>query len=218
MEDSERMRPQSANVELVLDRDIFPESIAEITRRSLIVDLGAHEPQQKQLREFRHLFAGSRYYSTDIAPHPGLDFVADAQNIPLLDGSVDAILCHSLLEHVFEPTQVAREMFRVLKSDGVAFVYVPFLYAYHGDPRGAGPVDCYRFSPDAIGYMFRDFATIRVQPVSRAVEASLRLLTAPFNSLEKLARNLGRLVDGRRGRAAGVYQASGYNIWLEKGS
>jgi SAM-dependent methyltransferase len=200
----------------VLDRDIFPECIARITQRAIIVDLGAHEPQQKQLREFRPLFAGSRYYATDLAPHPGLDFVADAQNIPLRDGSVDAVLCHSLLEHVFEPTQVAREMLRVLKPDGVAFVYAPFLYAYHGDPRGVGPVDCYRFSPDALGYLFRDFARVQIQPVSRAVEAALRLLTARFGRLERAARGLGRFVDARRGGAAGVYQASGYNVWLEK--
>src|SRR3954470_2116152 len=212
------MRPRSAKVELVLDRDIFPPSIAEITRRAVIVDLGAHEPQQKQLREFRHLFANSRYYSTDLSPHPGLDFVANAEQIPLRDASVDAILCHSLLEHVFEPTSVAREMFRVLKPDGVAFVYVPFLYAYHGDPRGTGPVDCYRFSPDAIRYLFRDFARIQIQPVSRAVEAALRLLTARFGRLERAARGLGRAVDSRRGGAAGVYQASGYNVWLEKGA
>jgi SAM-dependent methyltransferase len=211
------MRPRSARVELVLDRDIFPASIAEITRRAIIVDLGAHEPQQKQLREFRHLFANSRYYSTDLSPHPGLDFVANAEQIPLRDGSVDAILCHSLLEHVFEPTQVAREMFRVLKPDGVAFVYAPFLYAYHGDPRGNGPVDCYRFSPDALSYMFRDFARVQIQPVSRAVEASLRLLLARFNRLDGLARGLGRFVDQRRGLSAGTHQASGYNVWLEKG-
>lgn len=211
------MRPKAARVEFVLDRDIFPESIAVIAKREVIVDLGAHEPQQKQLREFRPLFANSRYYATDLSPHLGLDFVADAQNIPLRDASVDAVLCHSLLEHVFEPTQVAREMFRVLKPDGVAFVYVPFLYAYHGDPRGVGPVDTYRFSPDAIRYMFREFGLVRIQPVSRAVEASLRLLTARFNRLERAARSLGRFVDGRRGGSAGVYQASGYNIWLEKG-
>jgi SAM-dependent methyltransferase len=211
------MRPQPPTVEMVLDRDIFPECIAVIARRAVIVDLGAHEPQQKQLREYRPLFSGVRYYATDLSPHPGLDFVADAQDIPLQDASVDAILCHSLLEHVFEPTQVAREMFRVLKPDGVAFVYVPFLYAYHGDPRGKGPVDCYRFSPDAIRYLFRDFARIQIQPVSRAVEASLRLLMARFGRLEPAARRLGRFVDGRRGGATGVYQASGYNIWLEKG-
>jgi SAM-dependent methyltransferase len=210
------MRPGPAQVEIVLDHDILDESIRALARRRTILDLGAHTPGQKQLAQFLPLLTKSRYLCTDIVFHPGLDFVADAIEIPLRDGCIDAVICTSLLEHVFEPSRVAREVYRILKPDGVAFFYLPFLYAYHGDPKGIGPVDCYRFSLDAIRYLFRDFARMRVQPVSRAVEASLRLLVPKYRLLDEPVRKLGRFVDRRRGPAAGLYQASGYNVWLEK--
>ena len=151
-----------------------------------------------------------------VALHPGLDFVSDALNVPLLDASVDGVICISLLEHVFEPIQVASEIHRVLRPGGAAFVYVPFLYEYHGSPHGAGPVDCYRFSLDGISYMFRHFTLMRAQPVGRAVETSLRLLAARYSRLDRPLRRLGALVDRLRGHEAGLYQSSGYNIWLEK--
>src|SRR5688572_7977552 len=163
------MTSRPVTVEMVLDRHIFDESVRAIARRATVLDLGGHSPLQKGLSRHRPLFAGTRYICTDLAPEPGLDFVGNAQQVPLRAESVEAVICHSVLEHVFEPTEVAREIYRILKPGGVAFVYVPFLYSYHGDPQGKGPVDCYRFSLDAIRYLFREFALLRIQPIDRAV-------------------------------------------------
>lgn len=204
-------------IEIVLERDIFAESIRAVAQRGSVLDLGGHAPLQKKgLRELTAQFAQTRYFCTDIVPAPGLDFLGDALSIPLLDGSVEAVTCRSVLEHVYEPNQVAREIFRVLQPGGVAFIYVPFLQAYHGVPGKTGSVDCYRFSLDAIEYMFQCFALIRVQPVDRAVETALRLLAGRHGGLEKRLRSIGRTIDRRRGPGAGLYQASGYNVWLEK--
>ena len=203
-------------VEFVLDHDIFEESIRAIEQRATILDLGGHSPRQKQLAISSPCPVRRATSAPTSCPHPGLDFVADAQRIPLRNASIEAVICHSLLEHVFEPTQVAREMFRILKPDGVAFVYVPFLYAYHGDSPKKGAVDNYRFSLDAIHYMFQDFAFMRVQPLSRAVEAALRLLGARHRSPGEGRSRDGPVVDRLRGPQAGLYQASGYNIWLQK--
>jgi SAM-dependent methyltransferase len=207
---------QPAEVRIVADRDILDESIRAVAARGTILDLGAHTPHQKQLGPYRGLLRQARYLSTDLAFHPGLDFVADAQAVPLRDGCVDAVICISLLEHVFEPHAVVREIHRVLRPGGVAFLYAPFLYSYHGDPGGSGPVDCFRFSIDALCYLCRDFERMTVQPVGRATEAALRLLVPKYPRLDRPARWLGRLIDRRRGPRAGLYQASGYNVWLEK--
>lgn len=50
---------------------------------------------------------------------------ADARDLPFPDGSFDAVLCSHVLEHIPEDVDVAREMERVLRSDGVALIQVP---------------------------------------------------------------------------------------------
>jgi len=214
--DRPSVQPARAQVEFVVDRDIFAESVLAISQRDRVLDLGAHTPLQKHLSPFRSQFAGTHYLCMDLVSAPGLDFVADAARVPLRTASVDAVICLSLLEHVFEPWKVADEIHRVLKPDGVAFLYLPFLYEYHGAQGRPGTPDCYRFSIDAIRYLFRAFARIQVQPVGRAVESALRLLVARYASLDRLARRVGRLVDQLRSPQAGLYQASGYNVWLQK--
>ena len=58
---------------------------------------------------------------------------------------------------------------------------------------------------------------MQIQPVGRAVESALRLVVARYGPLDRLARKTGRLIDRLRGPESGIYQASGYNLWLEKG-
>lgn len=52
---------------------------------------------------------------------PGLTFVqGDAHHLPFEESRFDLVYCRYLLEHVADPAQVAREMFRVLKPGGRA--------------------------------------------------------------------------------------------------
>ena len=68
---------------------------------------------------------GSTSTSTCVCEHPECvdanpDLVCDIRSLPYDDGSVDAIYCGHVLEHLPEPEVIAvlREMRRVLKSDG----------------------------------------------------------------------------------------------------
>ena len=70
----------------------------------------------------------------NIAPFPNVEVVADAHLLPYADGSVDAIYCEAVLEHLSDPDQAVREMHRVLKPGGQVFAVTPFLQAYHGYP------------------------------------------------------------------------------------
>jgi SAM-dependent methyltransferase len=47
------------------------------------------------------------------------------QSIPLPDSSVDAIVCHDVLEHVHHPADTIREMHRVLRPGGRAYIVFP---------------------------------------------------------------------------------------------
>jgi SAM-dependent methyltransferase len=71
----------------------------------------------------------------NIGPFPNVDIVADAHCLPYADGSVDAIFCEAVLEHLYAPIQAVQEMCRVLKPGGEVFASTPFLQAYHGYPH-----------------------------------------------------------------------------------
>ncbi len=78
--------------------------------------------------------AHDRLVNVNIGPFPNVEIVGDAHRLPYADGSVDAIHSEAVLEHLQDPASAAREMFRVMKPGGKAFVCTPFLQAYHGSP------------------------------------------------------------------------------------
>jgi len=88
----------------------------------------------------------------DAFRYPGVSIVSPAQAIPLASGSIDAIVCDNLLEHVPEPKAVLREMQRVLKPGGVAFIGTPFIIGVH-----ASPVDFYRWTDEGLRLLCKDF-------------------------------------------------------------
>lgn len=77
----------------------------------------------------------------DVFPYKEVDVVGDALAMPFQDNTFDGALCECLLEHVTDPKAVVREMVRVLKPGGEAFITVPFVYGYHGCPN-----DFYRWT------------------------------------------------------------------------
>lgn len=79
--------------------------------------------------------------NTDIFYYKGIDLVANAEELPLPTGSVDAVVCESLLEHVPNPKKIVSDMFRVLKPGGQMYIVIPFVYPFHACPN-----DFYRWS------------------------------------------------------------------------
>lgn len=73
--------------------------------------------------------------NVNIAPFPNVDVVADAHLLPYCDNVVDGIYCEAVLEHLRNPEQAVREMYRVLKPGKKAYICTPFLQAYHGYPH-----------------------------------------------------------------------------------
>ena len=63
------------------------------------------------------------------------DIVGDAHAMPMEDNRFDAALAISVLEHVDDPYQVVREMYRVLKPGAAVFAWIPFTFGVHGFPE-----------------------------------------------------------------------------------
>lgn len=136
------------------------------------------------------------------------DIVGDIHHLPLSDNSIDAVICLAVLEHVEEPTQAMREIHRVLKPGGYAYIYVPFLYYYH--PLPGYYKDFYRFTYDGVRYMTRQFSAVEIQNVRGAL-ATVANLIPQFSKRtrwwEWLDRRLGKETSK---------QTSGYNIFCIK--
>ena len=63
------------------------------------------------------------------AAYPGMEFVlTDGRTLPLENESVDMVVSHSVLEHVEDIAQTLREVDRVLRVGGYAFLTVSPLY------------------------------------------------------------------------------------------
>jgi glycosyltransferase involved in cell wall biosynthesis len=77
-------------------------------------------------------------YDTKVVP----DFTWNGQTMPFEANSFDCAFATEVLEHCPEPEIVLKEIFRVLKSGGIFFFTVPFLWNLHEVPH-----DEYRFTP-----------------------------------------------------------------------
>jgi SAM-dependent methyltransferase len=102
---------------------------------------------------YRTLFAHCQYLTADSAAtdyhnfsKQKPDIICDIAHIPLEDGSLDAILCTEVLEHVPEPALVLAEFRRLLRPSGHLFLTVPLIWEVHEEPY-----DFYRYTPYSLG-------------------------------------------------------------------
>lgn len=76
--------------------------------------------------------------------------------MPYTDNTFDYVIADMVIEHVEgNPQKVFDEIRRVLKPGGIAIVTSVFMYRIHW-----GPKDLWRFSPDALRYLARDWSHI----------------------------------------------------------
>ncbi|GGY15879.1 hypothetical protein GCM10008098_03740 [Rhodanobacter panaciterrae] len=123
--------------------------------------------------------AGAQYIGLDL-PMTGKglyaavpDIFADAARLPLIDASIDAVVCLEVLEHVSHPQAALAEFARVLKSGGVMIFSMPFMYPIHDAPYDFQRLTEYglRRDLDAAG-----FDIVRMEKLGHAVHAAALLL------------------------------------------
>ncbi len=76
-----------------------------------------------------------RLVNVNVGRFPNVDVVGDAYCLPYSDGSVDAIQCEAVLEHLEFPERAVTEMNRVLAVGGEVFAATPFLQGFHAYPN-----------------------------------------------------------------------------------
>jgi SAM-dependent methyltransferase len=88
---------------------------------------------------FRKLFDHVTYETADFGQvnnkaYSELDYVCDLTDIPVPDEAYDLVLCTQVMEHVPDPLAVLRELHRVLKPGGQAWLSAPLFFAEHEKP------------------------------------------------------------------------------------
>jgi SAM-dependent methyltransferase len=85
------------------------------------------------------------YVNIDLFGIPGVDVVADAEQLPFPADLFERVECDAVLEHVRDPVRVMGEIERVLKPGGFAHIVTPFCHPFHEYPK-----DYRRFTLDGL--------------------------------------------------------------------
>lgn len=192
----------------------FDEKIKEIAKCKVVYDIGGGKKFQKDLAPYKKYFENCDYKTIDVDPKCAPDILADAHNLPISNESADGVICKSVLEHVENPFKVVDEIYRILKPGGKCFVYVPFLYPYHGSDSSYK--DYWRFSEDGCKYLFRNFNKIEIYPVKGHFETIAYLLPYQSKFPINIFVYLARLLDKILSRFESKKQVSGFFVFLTK--
>ncbi len=119
------------------------------------LEIGSYQVEgQEGIANLRGMFSGKEYLGIDVRPGPGVDLVADVEDLPFPDRSVGAVLALNTFEHVPHFWQGFEEIRRVLRPDGALLVSVPFHFHIH-----AYPSDYWRFTPAALDMLLDCYPT-----------------------------------------------------------
>jgi SAM-dependent methyltransferase len=101
------------------------------------------------------------------------DVVWDGTRIPFPDGRFDIVFATEVFEHVHDLYQALLEIHRVLKSEGLIFFTLPFVWPLHEVPN-----DEYRYTPFALEKNFKraGFTQTDIQPTGGWNAALAQLL------------------------------------------
>jgi len=115
--------------------------------RARVLEIGANKYSlySKKIR-------AASYRTMDIQRENEPTICADIHEIPMRDQSVDVVIATEVLEHCRIPQNAIDEIYRVLSKEGVCILSTRFIYKIHGSPN-----DYYRFTDQALVYLFRDF-------------------------------------------------------------
>ena len=151
----------------------------------------------------------------DFGDYPDIVYDICSELDETLIKKFDKIICIAVLEHVYDPFQAVRNIRMMLKDSGVLYGYVPYLFYYHA-PTDLRYQDYFRFSKDALSYLFKDFQNLEIFPIRGRISTPLNILFQPRwkRHIEKTGINI--LLDKFTSDTKNVEQCSGFNFIVKK--
>lgn len=121
------------------------------------------------------------YIGTDIMKdNPMVDRVCPVEALAAEDESADVVICLSVLEHVDDPAQAVKELFRVVKPDGVVFASTHGCFPWHPYPQ-----DHWRWTQTGLPLLFKQQGGFRSVQLSatRGTISGMFFLLAHYASM-----------------------------------
>jgi len=177
-----------------LIHDLMVQYLTEVAgkySRGRLVDIGCGT------KPFAPLFAPyvDEHVGVDLPSGPhgtdAVDVIGSAYDTTLEDGSFDVVLCSEVLEHLETPLVAIEEMHRLLRTDGIVILTVPFFWHIHEAPR-----DFYRYTKFGLRYLLETggFEVIEIRPLTGFIGTFSQLLVYFLMRLEQhiLLRVIGK--------------------------
>lgn len=121
--------------------------------RGRVLDVGSGSYSR-----YRNLFDYEKYIRMDIQHGENVDIVGDAEAIPFLGESLDAIVCTQVLGDVPNPQKACEEFYRVLKRKGTVLVTESLMNELHDEPK-----DFWRFTQYGLAHLLEEAGLVDVE-------------------------------------------------------
>ncbi|GAX91986.1 methyltransferase domain-containing protein [Effusibacillus lacus] len=174
-----------------------------------IYEIGSYQVAgQEGYADLRPYFPGKKYVGCDMRMGPGVDQIEDVESLSLASGSVGSLITVDTLEHVKNPFNAIREIYRVLQDGGILLLAVPFNFQIHDYPS-----DYWRYTPSCVDMLLENFSfcTVLWEKHPLEVDPAEVYAVAVKNSEPPLA-NIQSFIDEVRGRYGFAVRSQNLNI------
>jgi SAM-dependent methyltransferase len=166
--------------------EFMVRAAAELPPGSSVLDVGAGDSPYRGL--FEHLDYRTSDWENSV--HPGaraVDYVGSADDLPVPDGSFEAVILTQVLEHVPNPGDVLSELNRILQPGGRLYMTMPLTWELH-----ELPFDFFRYTAPGLQRLLRDagFEELEINPRNDCFATIAQLL-------QNISLTMGRYPDGR---------------------
>ena len=184
--------------------------LSNIQKSDSVLDLG------KGMREKFNMIDCSKLETLDVNEYDDYpDIICDlcGEINDDLKNRYDKIICLAVLEHVYNPFKAIENITKLLKDGGKVYGMVPYLYHYHA-PDDLKFQDYFRFSKDALSYLFKDFKEVELYPIRGKLSTSLNILLE--GKWKKYIEKTKINIFFNKFFNKNLDQCSGYNFILKK--
>ena len=192
-------------------KDFRDQIIQEINSNDNVLDIG------KAMRD-RHDKINCNTIETldvnDYGDYPNI--ITDiCSNISGLENKYDKIICIAILEHVYNPFKAVENLKKMLRDNGKIYGMVPYLYHYHA-PKDLKFQDYFRFSKDALAYLFKDYSSVELYPIRGRISTSFNMMFAGRWKKYMEKTNINIYLDKLSSDEKNLKQCSGFNFIVKK--
>ena len=192
-------------------KDFRDQILQEINLNDNVLDIG------KAMRD-RHDKINCNTIETldvnDYGDYPNI--ISDiCSNISGLENKYDKIICIAILEHVYNPFKAVENLKKMLRDNGKIYGMVPYLYHYHA-PKDLKFQDYFRFSKDALAYLFKDYSSVELYPIRGRISTSFNMMFAGRWKKYMEKTNINIYLDKLSSDEKNLKQCSGFNFIVKK--